>query len=368
MYVHELSEWPNFRWDQERLTGPLAEVRLKQGRVLGRLASLGFAMQQQTVLDTLTLDVLKSSEIEGERLDAEQVRSSIARKLGMEFAALPRAERDVEGVVEMMLDATGRHNEPLTAQRLYRWHRALFPTGQSGLTQIVVGAWRDDRRGPMQVVSGPVGKERVHFRAPGAERLEGEMRRFLDWFEGGAVVDPLVKAGLAHLWFVTVHPFEDGNGRMARAIGDLALARSEGSSQRYYSMSAQIRVERQAYYENLERTQRGSMDVTLWLDWFVGCLGRAIDVAEAGLVAVTAKARFWDRLRQVSLNDRQRLVLNRLLDGYEGKLSSGKYAGMAKCSTDTALRDIEQLIEVGALERSAGRGRGTSYVLKGLES
>lgn len=348
LFIHELRGWPEFCWD-ERIVAKVAEVRLKQGRLIGRMEVLGAEYQRETVLRTLVLDVVKSSEIEGVRVDARQVSAMLQGRL------------ELGNVVEMVVDATQRYQEPLTPRRLFRWRQML-------LGGALRKKWRDDRRGPMQVVSGPVGKERVHFRAPGAERLEGEMRRFLDWFEGGAVVDPLVKAGLAHLWFVTVHPFEDGNGRMARAIGDLAFARSEGSSQRYYSMSAQIRVERQAYYDNLERTQRGSMDVTLWLDWFVGCLGRAIDVAEAGLVAVTAKARFWDRLRQVSLNDRQRLVLNRLLDGYEGKLSSGKYAVMAKCSTDTALRDIEQLMEVGALERSAGRGRGTSYVLKGLES
>jgi Fic family protein len=325
--------------------------------------ALGFTVQQEAVLQTLTADVLKSGEIEGEKLDAEQVRSSIARRLGLDIGALKPADRNVEGVVEMMLDATRHYDQPLTTERLFAWHASLFPTGRSGMTKIRTGVWRDDGTGPMQVVSGPVGKEHVHFEAPKADRLEAEMRGFLDWFETDSSIDAVLKAALAHLWFVTIHPFDDGNGRVARAIADLALARSENSPQRFYSMSAQIRQERNAYYGILEETQTGSLDITPWMEWFLGCLGRAIDGAQTTLSAVLAKARFWERVQGVPLNARQRLVLNRLLDGFEGKLTTSKYARLARCSQDTALRDILPLVERGILVRNPEGGRSTNYAL-----
>jgi Fic family protein len=308
-------------------------------------------------------DVVRSSEIEGERLDAEQVRSSIARRLGIDIGGLKAVDRNVEGVVEMMLDATRRFDQPLTAERLFAWQASLFPTGRSGMRRIKVGAWRDDSSGPMQVVSGAVGRERVHFEAPAAGRLDGEMRAFLDWFNGDGETDWVVKASLAHLWFVTLHPFDDGNGRIARAISDLALARSEQSSQRFYSMSAQIQQERTAYYDILELTQKGTMDITPWMDWFLGCLGRAIAGAQVTLGAVLFQSRFWEALADFPLNERQRLVLNRLLDGFDGKLTTSKWAKLGKCSQDTALRDILSLVERGVLIRNPKGGRSTSYSL-----
>jgi Fic family protein len=327
------------------------------------MEALGFPIQQEAVLKTLTTEVLKSSEIEGEKLDAEQVRSSVARRLGMEIGALKPADRDVEGVVEMMLDATRLYEQPLTAERLYGWHASLFPTGRSGMHRIRIGAWRDDSTGPMQVVSGAVGKEHVHFEAPKADRLDDEMKAFLDWFETRDASDPVFRAGLAHLWFVTVHPLDDGNGRVARAIADMALARAENSPQRFYSMSAQIRQERNAYYDILETTQKGTLDITGWMEWFLGCLGRAIDGAQGALGAVLGKARFWEQVRGVSLNGRQKLILNHLLDGFDGKLTTQKYAKLAKSSHDTALRDILSLVERGILVRSEAGGRSTSYAL-----
>ncbi len=329
------------------------------------MEALGFNLQQEAVLQTLTADVLKSSEIEGEKLDAEQVRSSIARRLGIDIGGLKPADRHVEGVVEMMLDATRRYDQPLTEERLFAWHASLFPTGRSGMTKVRAGDWRDDRTGPMQVVSGPMGKENVHFEAPKADRLHHEMKTFLASFESDTGIDPVLKAGLAHLWFVTIHPFDDGNGRIARAIADLALGRSEHSPQRFYSMSAQIRHERKAYYDILEQTQNGTMDLTPWMDWFLGCLGRAIDGAQTALSAVLAKGRFWERVQRITLNDRQRLVLHRLLEGFEGKLTTSKYAKLARCSQDTALRDILPLLEQGVLVRNPEGGRSTSYSLAG---
>jgi Fic family protein len=367
MDIHELPDWPRFHWNAETVSEPLSSVRHRQGRLIGRMEGLGFNLQQEAVLQTLTSDVLKSSEIEGERLDADQVRSSIARRLGIDIGGLRPADRDVEGVVEMMLDATRHYNQPLTTERLFAWHASLFPTGRSGMTRIGTGAWRDDKTGPMQVVSGAIGSEHVHFEAPKADLLAGEMNTFLDWFEAIAPIDPVLKAGLAHLWFVTIHPFDDGNGRIARAISDMALARSEGSPQRFYSMSAQIRQERSAYYDVLERTQKGTMDVTPWMVWFLGCLGRAIDGAQVALSAVLEKARFWERIRNVPLNDRQRLVINRLLDGFEGKLTTSKYAKLARCSQDTAHRDILGLVDHGVLVRNPEGGRSTSYSLTDSE-
>ncbi len=324
---------------------------------------MGFRLREEAVLQTLTEDVLKSSEIEGEALDRDDVRSSIARRLGLESGAISRADYDVEGVVEMTLDATQSYQTPLTIERLLSWHAALFPSGRSGMRKIRVGAWRDDAQGPMQVVSGPLGRERVHFQAPPASHVQAEVTAFLSWFEGNAAIDPLLKACIAHLWFVTIHPFEDGNGRIARAIADMALARSEGSSQRFYSMSAQIRAERGAYYRALEEAQGGDLDVTPWVMWFLGCLDRGLDRAEVALSVVLRRARLWDLHDQASFNERQRNLMNRLIDGFEGKLTSSKWAKIAKCSQDTALRDIDDLLRRGVLTKDLARGRSTSYSL-----
>jgi Fic family protein len=367
LYIYQLKDWPRFHWSAGALTEALAAVSRKQGRVIGHMEALGFNLQQEAVLQTLTADVLKSSEIEGEKLDAVQVRSSIARRLGMDVGALKAADRNVEGVVEMMLDATRNYKEPLTLERLFAWHAALFPTGRSGMRKIITGAWRDDNDGPMQVVSGPLGNEHVYYEAPNAALLDKEMTEFLDWFEGNKKIDPVLRAGLAHLWFVTIHPFEDGNGRIARTIADMALARSENSPQRFYSMSAQIKKEQKDYYDILERTQKGTMDVTPWMEWFLGCLNRALDGAEEILGTVLAKARFWDRIKDVNLNERQRLVINRVLDGFEGKLTTSKYAKLANCSQDTAHRDILNLIEHGVVVQNPEGGRSTSYSLTGLQ-
>jgi len=327
------------------------------------MENLGFSLRAEATLQTLTTEIVKSSEIEGEMLDHDSVRSSIARRLGIDIGALAPADRNVEGVVEMMLDATQNYNAPLTAARLFGWHAALFPTGYSGMHKIAVGRWRDDSRGPMQVVSGPIGRERVHFEAPTAARLDQEMSAFLQWFETEDATDPVLRAGLAHLWFVTIHPFDDGNGRIARAIADMALARSEKSSQRFYSMSAQIRIERNTYYDRLEKTQETGLDITPWLEWFLACLDRAFDQSEKNLGSVLRKARFWEIHAHKSFNQRQRLMLNKMLDGFAGKLTSSKWAQLAKCSQDTALRDILNLIEQGALAKDPSGGRSTSYSL-----
>jgi Fic family protein len=363
MYIHELQDWPGFIWSRDGLTDILADLRHRQGKLIGHMEALGFNLRQEAVLQTLTADVLKSSEIEGEKLDAAQVRSSIALRLGMHIGALKPADRHVEGVVEMMLDATRNYAQPLTAERLFAWHSSLFPNGRSGMSKIKVGAWRDDSSDPMEVVSGPIGKEHVYFEAPKAARLDRDMRAFLAWFNKNVHIDPVQKAGLAHLWFVTIHPFEDGNGRIARAVADMALARSENSPQRFYSMSAQIRQERTAYYDILEETQKGTMDVTPWMKWFLECLGRAIDGAQTTLSAVLNKAHFWESVSGKAINERQRLVLNRLLDGFEGRLTTSKYAQLTKCSPDTALRDILALVSENILVRNAEGGRSTSYAL-----
>jgi len=366
-FIHQTPEWPDFTWDAAALSGQLAAVRHRQGRLLGRMEGLGFELQSEASLATLTGDVVKSSAIEGEVLDPGQVRSSIARRLGLDVGGYLAASRDVEGIVEVMLDATQQHDQPLTSERLFGWHAALFPTGRSGLGRITVGAWRSPAAGPMQVVSGPVGRERVHFEAPAAERLEAEMRRFLVWFNAPLQGNPVVKAALAHFWFVTVHPFEDGNGRIARAIADMALARADGTGKRFYSMSSQIEAERGDYYDCLEAQQRGTADVTDWLGWFLGCLDRALAGAEHLLGTVLFKARLWDVVNRQPVNDRQRRVLNRLLDGFEGHLSTSKYARLAKCSADTALRDMRELVDRGIITQNPGGGRSTSYRLATAE-
>lgn len=363
MYLWEKPDWPAFTWDEKALAKPIAQVSREQGRLLGKMEALGFDLRNEAHLRTLTEDVLKSSEIEGEKLERDQVRSSIARRLGMDVGGLIPADRDVEGVVEMMLDATSNHQKPLTEERLFDWHAALFPTGRSGMHKIRVGTWRDDSTGPMDVVSGAIGKENVHYQAPPAERLSDEMAKFLTWFEGPKDTDPLLTAGLAHLWFVTIHPFDDGNGRIARAITDMALARSEKTGQRFYSMSAQIRRERNDYYNTLEATQKGALDVTRWQTWFIDCLHRAIDGAQETLGAVLFKAQLWERFAKEPVNKRQIKVLNRLLDGFEGKLTTSKWAKLAKCSQDTAYRDILDLVERGAMQKDPGGGRSTSYSL-----
>ncbi len=364
-YVYELKDWPVFNWDSMRLAEPLAAVRHRQGRLLGRMEHLGLKLRAEAALNSLTEEVVKSSEIEGQVLNRDQVRSSLARRLGVQIGALTPAERNVEGIVEMMLDATENYAKPLTAERLFGWNAALFPTGRSGLKKITVGAWRTEEAGPMQVVSGPIGREHVHFEAPAVSRLDSEMSAFLAWFDGdNGGLDPVLKAAIAHLWFVTIHPFEDGNGRIARAIADQQLARSEHCAQRFYSMSAQIRQERNAYYDILEATQKADLDVTPWLQWFLGCLDRAIVGAEKILASVFLKARFWEIHAGESFNGRQHKVLNRLLDGgFEGKLTSSKWAALVKTSQDTASRDIDDLLRRGILIKDAGGGRSTSYSL-----
>jgi Fic family protein len=362
-YIHQSSDWPAFKWHAEALLAPLARVRHRQGRLLGRMEGLGFELQSEASLATLTEDVVKTSAIEGEVLNRDEVRSSIARRLGIDVAGLPVAGRDVEGIVEMMLDATQRFDQPLSAERLGGWHAALFPTGRSGMVRITVGAWRPASAGPMQVVSGPYGRERVHFEAPAASRLEAEMVRFLEWFDAVDDLDPVLRSAIAHLWFVTIHPFEDGNGRITRAIADMALGRADGCRERYYSMSAQIEKERSAYYDALERQQRSDVDITGWLAFFLDCLDRALVAADTALSTVLGKARLWAWINQSPVNERQRVVINRLLDGFEGHLTTSKFAKLAKTSPDTALRDIQGLLERGILRQNPGGGRSTSYRL-----
>ena len=363
MYIHEHRDWPKFTWNSEKLAGLLAEIRHRQGKMLGKMEVSGFSIRAEAALDNLTLEVVKSSEIEGEILDADQVRSSIARRLGMQISGLVPSDRNVDGVVEMMLDATQSFDQPLTEERLYGWQASLFPTGHSGLLKITVGAWRTGKNGPMQVVSGAIGREKVQFEAPEAAKLSSEMADFLDWFNTECSLDPVLKSAIAHLWFVTIHPFEDGNGRIARAITDMQLARADKTAQKFYSMSAQIRIERNDYYNMLEKTQKGSLDITEWLEWFLSCLGRSFDHMENTLHHANRKTYFWDAVGQVEFNNRQRLLLNKLLDGFDGKLNTSKWAKIAKCSTDTALRDIQDLMDKDILVKEDAGGRSTSYVL-----
>lgn len=363
-YIHELKGWPNFEWDQDLVSRKLAAVRHRQGKITGRMEGLGFNLRTEATLQTLTLDVLKSSEIEGEILNPDQVRSSVARRLGLDIGGLVPSDRHVEGIVEMMIDATQNYKKDISSKRLFDWHAAMFPTGRSGLRKIVVGKWRtnsgDD---PMQVVSGPIGKERVHFEAPASDRLKDEMRVFIDWFNKSNTFDAVLKAGVAHLWFVTIHPFDDGNGRVARAIADLQLARSDDNSQRFYSMSAQIRKERNDYYEILEKTQKGSLDITSWLEWFLTCLDRALLATEKTLSDVLMQARFWEQHANTALNDRQRKMLGKLLDHFDGKLTTSKWAKMTKSSHDTALRDIQDLVDRKVLLKDTAGGRSSSYTV-----
>jgi Fic family protein len=363
MYIYQEKNWPKFTWDNKKLLPLIGEVRNFQGKVIGKMESLGFDFKNEAVLNTLTLDILKSTEIEGEFLSPEQVRSSLARRLGLEIAGSIESDRNVDGMVEMMLDATQNYHLPLTPDRLFDWHAALFPTGRSGVYKIVVANWRDDSTGPMQVVSGPLGKEKVHYQAPQASLIENEMYQFISWFNEENNLDLVLKAAIAHLWFVTIHPFEDGNGRICRAITDMLLARSDKSSQRFYSMSAQIRVERKQYYNMLEKTQKGNLDITEWLLWFINCLMNALNSTESILAKVLFKAEFWKINATTIINERQKKLLNRLLDGFEGKLTSSKWAKIAKCSSDTALRDIQDLIKKGILQKETAGGRSTNYEL-----
>jgi len=365
-YIYELPEWPEFTWNAQALAKVLSAVRHKQGRHLGKMEALGFELRTEASLTALTNEIVKSSAIEGEDLATDEVRSSIARKLGLDVAGLPKPGREVEGIVEMMLDGTQNFGQPLTAERLYGWHAALFPTGRSGMVRITVGAWRTGEAGPMQVVSGPIGKERVHFLAPEADLLEGEMEHFLDWFNRSSDIDPVLKAAVAHLWFVTIHPFDDGNGRIGRAIADMALSRADESKERFYSMSSGIEAQRREYYIRLESAQRGSLDITSWLTWFLECLDRAIDASDTMLGSVLRKARLWQRINTKSVNDRQRKIINRMLEhDWQGHLNTSKYARLTKCSADTALRDIRELLERGILLKNEGGGRSTSYRLAG---
>lgn len=364
MWIHEQPNWPALTWDANALVSKLADVRHQQGCLLGRMHSLGVELKQEASLNTLTNDVVKSSAIEGETLPPEEVRSSIARRLGIGSAAIKPASRDVEGVVEMMLDATQQFLQPLNKERLFAWHAALFPTGRSGMHKIIVGGWRTMDVGPMQVISGPIGKESIHFEAPNATRLEKEMQAFFDWFENENTIDPVIKAGIAHLWFVTIHPFEDGNGRIARAIADMALARADHMPGRFYSLSSQMEIECKHYYSQLEKQQRATTDITSWLTWFLDCLGRAVVNAETTLSQVLFKAQLWQSINEEPVNERQRFIVNRMLEGdFEGFMNTSKYAKLAKCSNDTALRDIQVLKDRGIFVQNPGGGRSTSYRL-----
>jgi len=363
-FIHQLTDWPNFTWRDDMLHPLLMKLRMQQGRLLGKMEALGFDLKTEANLETITQDVIKSSEIEGEMLNFQEVRSSVARKLGLEISGLVSSDRNVDGVVEMMIDATQNHASALTKERLFGWHAAMFPMGYSGMSKIEVAKWRTNKDDdPMQVISGAMGKEKVHFEAPVSGRMEKEMDIFLTWFNAKEL-DALMKAAIAHLWFVTIHPFEDGNGRMARAITDMQLARADETPYRFYSMSSQIRKERNDYYFILEQTQRGSMDVTIWIQWFLGCLERAYESTESSLSRILQKADFWMRNAAVNLNNRQHAIINKLLDGFEGKLTTTKYAKITKCSRDTALRDVTDLMEKGVLTKEEGLGKNTSYVLK----
>jgi Fic family protein len=361
MYIYENPKWPEFKWGNERILPLLSNVRFKQGAIVGKMGALGFELKDQANLEMLTKDIIKTAEIEGELLNQDQVRSSIARRLGLEVSGLVASDRNVDGIVDMMLDATRNYNKKLNKDRLFSWHSSLFPGGYSGINKIITANWRNDSAGPMQVVSGPISKEIVHYQAPAAEKVDQEMQRFFEWYNGNQDIDLVVKAGIAHLWFVTIHPFDDGNGRIARALTDLILAQSDRQPYRFYSMSTQIRYERAKYYEILERTQKGTLDITAWLEWFLNCLLNSLEASETILGIVIFKHNFWLAHASKIDNDRQRKVLNLLLDGFDGKLTTSKWAKLCKCSQDTALRDIQDLIDKQILYKMPGGGRSTSY-------
>jgi Fic family protein len=359
-YIYEYPSWPRFTWDEQAVQPLLGEVRYLQGKLLGQMSTVGFSIQEETALTSLTLDVLKSSEIEGEILNYDQVRSSIARKLGLEYAGMVYADRNVEGVVEMMLDATQNFRRPLDEERLFGWHAALFPLGRSGMYKIDVAKYRT---GEMQIVSGAMGHEKIHYVAPPPAQVKAEMDAFLAWFNEENRLDLVLKSAIAHFWFIIIHPFDDGNGRMARALSDLLLARSDNTAQRFYSLSSQILIERKQYYEVLQKSQSSDGEITAWLRWYLNCLYRALQSTEATIANILHKADFWERHRETALNARQRLMLNKLLDGFDGKLTSSKWAKITKSSSDTALRDIQDLIAKGILRKEAQGGRSTNYEL-----
>lgn len=367
MYLYNHQNWPIFEWNSEKLLPLLSYVRNRQGKLIGKMGALGFELRNEANLEILTQEIIKSTEIEGEILDREQVRSSIARRLGLEIVGLVYSERNVDGIVDLMVDATRNFDKELNKERLFSWHSALFPTGQSGMYKIITGNWRDDSTGPMQVVSGALGKEKVHYQAPPAAQIENEMRIFLDWFNLEQKTDLVLKAAIAHLWFVTIHPFEDGNGRISRALSDMLLARSDEQSYRFYSLSTQIRKERNSYYDLLEKTQQSALDITNWLEWFLNCLLHAIENSEKLLEKIIYKHSFWIKHSRVNINDRQRKILNMLMDDFEGVLNTTKWAKIGKCSQDTALRDIQDLIEKGILVKSLKGGRSTNYEMKSDE-
>jgi Fic family protein len=362
-YVHQSKDWPEFTWDNDLLLGLLGNVRNLQGKLVGKMEALGFDFREKALLKNLTLDVLKSSEIEGEIYKVEEVRSSLAKKLGMDLPDLVPYDRNIDGIADILVDATRNNRNLLTEERLFSWHAALFPMGTSGMHKITVGAWRKDEGGPMQVVSGAMGKEFVHFEAPESKRVPKEMKRFLDWFNKETILEPVLKASLAHFWFITIHPFDDGNGRIARALTDMLLARADGINQRFYSMSAQIHKERKTYYNRLEVAQKASVDVSSWHVWFLECLERTLYSTDELLKDVLQKSNFWNRHAQTALNERQKLMLNKILDGFEGKVTSSKWAKIGKCSSDTALRDVQDLIKKGILEKEEAGGRSVSYRL-----
>lgn len=366
-YIWQQKEWPHWTFDHKRLGSLLSQVTLERGKLLGAMQALGFKTSEEVSLKSLTSDVVKSSEIEGEKLNPESVRSSLARRLGIEDGTFLPADKNVDGVVEMVLDATNNHTKPLDENRLFGWHAALFPTGHSGMYKITVAAFRSDSEGPMQVVSGGAGREKVHYEAPPANTLKSEMAYFLHWFNHeDKQMDPVIKAGLAHLWFVTLHPFDDGNGRIGRAICDMALARADGSPQRFYSLSAQVLCEREGYYSKLEHAQKGTMDVTEWLEWFLSCLLHAVLNAHEEVNGALYLANLASHAPGGSLNERQVKMLGKLMHDFEGKLTTGKWAALTQCSTDTALRDIEELVSLGALEKAGESRRGTHYLFVGL--
>lgn len=363
-YIYQHKDWTQFTWQDKAINAVFGAVRNTQGKINGQMNALGFSAKEEATLTTLTLDVVKSSEIEGELLNYEQVRSSIARRLGINTAGLVPSSRHIEGVVEMMLDATQNYQKPLTKERLFGWHAALFPTGYSGPYKIEVGQYRTQE---MQVVSGAMGKEKIHFEAVGSELVKTEMDKFLDWFNRDENIDAVLKAAIAHFWFIIIHPFDDGNGRIARAITDLLLARAESSGERFYSMSSQILVERKRYYEVLQKVQHSTGDITEWLDWFLHCLKKALQETENTMQEILFKAEFWKRYEQTPFNERQRLMLNKLLDGFDGKLQSSKWAKITKTSSDTALRDIKDLVEKGILQVEKQSGRNANYELTSAE-
>lgn len=363
MYIYEHSDWPHFKWDIKKLLPTLSLVRNMQGKIIGKMGVLGFELKKSADLDVLTLDVTKSSEIEGEILAPEQVKSSIARRLGIQILGSVKSDKKVDGAVDMTLDAVNNFDNELNKDRLFSWHKSLFPTGHSGMYEVIKGNWRDDSQGSMQVVSGPVGRENIHFQAPAASVIEKEMELFFEWLNKENDIDLVLKAGIAHLWFVTIHPFEDGNGRITRALTDMILARSDEQSQRFYSMSTQIMSERKEYYDILEKTQKGDLNITGWLEWFLNCLKNALDNSEIILKKVLVKHDFWIKYSAKIQNERQRKVLDMLLEGFEGKLTTSKWAKICKCSQDTALRDILDLVEKGILIKLPAGGRSTSYNL-----